>query len=228
MAQYRSARGTGSNQLVERLTGGAAVSRAVDQLQMIATTQIRALTRPPYVADPAEPNDVGRFRTAPTIRYRGVWDKTAIELPGAFDSALLDVRNGEETRVFDGVPVKLYIADDRRAVIPIPRLELDSCDALVIHPSELLICLSTLFELIWRLARPLRLRSEADDQDAGLSARQHDLLQMLGAGMTDESIARSLGWSMRTVQRHVRQILDVLSCDTRLQAGVAAAKRGWL
>ena len=229
MAVYRSAQAADSTGLVEMIHGSDAVTHAVDQLQMIATTEIRGLTRPPYVRAPTDPNDVGRFKLAKSIRYRGVWDRSTLELPGVFELMRLDISNGEEVRVFDGVPIKLFIADDQIALIPLPRVELGSCDAMVIHPSELLTSLSALFDLIWRSAQPIRGRP--DDTvfaESGIDAIHHDVLQMLGAGLTDESIARNLGCSVRTVQRHIRHIMDALGADTRLQAGAAAAKRGWL
>ena len=54
------------------------------------------------------------------------------------------------------------------------------------------------------------------------------LLGLLAAGLTDEAIGRQLGWHPRTVQRHVRRLMTELGAQTRFQAGLQAARRGWL
>jgi DNA-binding NarL/FixJ family response regulator len=58
-------------------------------------------------------------------------------------------------------------------------------------------------------------------QIEGLSgSRQVAVLQLLAAGATDEAIARRLSISVRTVQREVRQVLDLVGARTRFQAGL--------
>lgn len=54
------------------------------------------------------------------------------------------------------------------------------------------------------------------------------LLVLLAAGLTDAAIARAQGWSERTTQRRVQQLLSNLGAVTRFQAGLIAARRGWL
>ncbi|MEV1178920.1 helix-turn-helix transcriptional regulator [Nonomuraea sp. NPDC049784] len=51
---------------------------------------------------------------------------------------------------------------------------------------------------------------------------------MLTAGLTDAAIAAHLGWSDRTVRRHVRAMMVRLDAHTRFQAGYQAVVRGWL
>jgi DNA-binding NarL/FixJ family response regulator len=46
--------------------------------------------------------------------------------------------------------------------------------------------------------------------------------------MTDEAISRHLGWSYRTTRRRIAALLHTLGADTRFQAGLHAARRGWL
>jgi DNA-binding NarL/FixJ family response regulator len=49
---------------------------------------------------------------------------------------------------------------------------------------------------------------------------------MLGA--KDETIARQLGVSLRTVRRRVAELMDELGASTRFQAGMEAVRRGLL
>jgi DNA-binding NarL/FixJ family response regulator len=51
------------------------------------------------------------------------------------------------------------------------------------------------------------------------------LLGLLVAGLKDETIARQLGVSLRTVQRRIAALMHELGARTRFQAGVAARDR---
>ena len=44
----------------------------------------------------------------------------------------------------------------------------------------------------------------------------------------DATVARRVGVSQRTFDRRVRSVMDRLNAQTRFQAGVLAARRGWL
>ena len=57
---------------------------------------------------------------------------------------------------------------------------------------------------------------------------QRFLLRQLAAGAKDEQIARTLGVSLRTVRRRIADLMTELGADSRFQAGVEAARRGWL
>jgi DNA-binding NarL/FixJ family response regulator len=59
-------------------------------------------------------------------------------------------------------------------------------------------------------------------------AQRQILLTLMTAGLTDETIALQLGISVRTVRRRIRRVMDELGVVTRFQAGLQAAKRGWI
>ena len=48
------------------------------------------------------------------------------------------------------------------------------------------------------------------------------------AGLKDEAAARQLGVSLRTVHRRTSVLMAELDARTRFQAGLLAARRGWL
>lgn len=60
------------------------------------------------------------------------------------------------------------------------------------------------------------------------NVQQATLLRMLAGGMTDQAISRRLGVHERTVRRKVAEITANLQASSRFQAGVNAAKAGWL
>ncbi|MEV0807781.1 helix-turn-helix transcriptional regulator [Micromonospora sp. NPDC050200] len=95
---------------------------------------------------------------------------------------------------------------------------------LVVHSSSLLVALRGLFDAIWRTSVPVATGASGDDTDPD----DRRLLTYLAAGMTDDAISRQLGWHLRTVQRRVRRLMGELGVRTRFQAGLHAARRGWL
>ncbi len=66
----------------------------------------------------------------------------------------------------------------------------------------------------------------ASGTTAGLTARQLEVLQHLGRGLSNKLIARALGLSEGTVKAHLLSIYRVLGCSNRTEAVVAA--RDWL
>lgn len=65
-------------------------------------------------------------------------------------------------------------------------------------------------------------------QEKQLDVRDTRILALLSDGRSDSTIARASGISLRTVERRVRSLMDRLGAKTRFQAGVQAARRGWI
>jgi pimeloyl-ACP methyl ester carboxylesterase/DNA-binding CsgD family transcriptional regulator len=57
-----------------------------------------------------------------------------------------------------------------------------------------------------------------------VTARQMEVLRLIGQGQTDKQIARALGLSHRTVEMHVGRVLEALKCHTRAEAVSVATK----
>jgi len=68
-------------------------------------------------------------------------------------------------------------------------------------------------------------RDTAPD-DAGLTAREREVLRLVAEGLTDEGIAQQLVLSPHTVHRHVSNIRLKLDAPSRAAAAAAAARRG--
>lgn len=71
-------------------------------------------------------------------------------------------------------------------------------------------------------------RGETRVNPAGLTARQVDVLRLLGKGCTNLQIASQLVVSVRTVDSHVAAILGKLGAATRHEAAACAAELGVL
>ena len=59
-----------------------------------------------------------------------------------------------------------------------------------------------------------------------LSTREHDVLELLALGLSNQEIADSLTISERTARKHVSNILDKLHVSNRTQAALFAVHRG--
>jgi two-component system nitrate/nitrite response regulator NarL len=79
---------------------------------------------------------------------------------------------------------------------------------------------------------PLMLRADTSEAMARpgqeLTARQRDVLRMVGEGRSNKDIARLLGLSEKTVKGHVTGIFRQLGAVNRMQAVSAARSLGWI
>ena len=80
---------------------------------------------------------------------------------------------GQQGRVLPSLPMKLYLMDDRFALLLLRHHpdDPDADAALVVHPSGVLEALSRLFEGLWQRALPLRLRPPAPGAAPPVRAR---------------------------------------------------------
>jgi DNA-binding CsgD family transcriptional regulator len=63
---------------------------------------------------------------------------------------------------------------------------------------------------------------------ARLTAREHQVLQTMAAGLQNKEIARALGISPATVRNHVHSILEKLGVRSKLEAVSLAFRSGWI
>lgn len=90
-------------------------------------------------------------------------------------------------------------------------------DRLVIRIPTLLNILIAYFEELWAVATPADAQTMDDDAL---------IITLMGAGLKDETIARQLGISLRTVRRRIADFMDEIKAETRFQAGAEARRRG--
>ncbi|HYH35275.1 MAG TPA: LuxR C-terminal-related transcriptional regulator [Nocardioides sp.] len=136
---------------------------------------------------------------------------------------LARARAGEQIRVVSQIPTRMFILGDAHAVLPEP---LGYADEPRVHVRQrsIVSALTLWFEALWERAAPV---PELDTGEARPDLRRFVLEQLL-EGSTDEAIARALGVSLRTVRRRVATMMAELGADSRFQAGVEAARRGWV
>lgn len=238
-ARFRaSAAGRDPLDLVEIVTGRAAVIRQVDQLQRSARTEIRGIDRPPYAnSDPDRldpktgmmPVQAQMLRRG--IGYRVIYDTDGLATSHRFEGDIgAAAELGEDARVMADTPTKMLIADDRIALIPLRAAPHELASSVVVHPSGLLEVLCEFFEVLWGRALPISeyLAGRRPGAPDGPSPQEARLLALLTTGMTDQVMARQLGVSYRTFQRRLHGLMERLGATTRFQLGMRAASLGWV
>lgn len=228
--RFRRARaGRDPVELIEVITGAGAVSRHHSQVHRSARHELRIMSRSPFV----QTDDENRAEAA-ELHRRGLRVRNIVDL-AELDFHLSYIRedqaHGEQYRSMPDVPLKLIIADDSTAIIPLEIRGQGIQSAVLVHSSALLEALIGVFDTLWRLAYPLdALHGQVGPDGSGeeVNGPERDLLALLAGGAPDAAIARRLGISPSTVQRRVRALMTRLGAATRFQAGLQASLLGWI
>lgn len=226
----RKARGSlnAEKRLVEIITGREAQTEIFSQIQRGAQKEVICFDRPPYVAATSVANKAELEMMAYGVRCRGVYDRSALEFPGAADRIFTCINSGEEARVFQSVPLKLIGADHRIAMLPLDLHYIEGA-ALLVRPGSLLDALYELFETIWSRAAPISFNPSGlmkiGKATTNSLANIEHLVPLLASGLNDKVIADQLGISKRTLDRYMKEFMAGLDARTRFQAGWLAALR---
>jgi hypothetical protein len=123
---------------------------------------------------------------------------------------------GEEQRLSLAPPSDFAIFD-QHAVVAVARWGDPAADYVLIRDPMLISAFTALFDRAYARGLPVAPFDESDEGDLSL-------IRLLGLGLKDESIARYLGVSLRTVRRRVAALMAAHGAQTRFQLGVAAAR----
>ncbi|HEX7303572.1 LuxR C-terminal-related transcriptional regulator [Lentzea sp.] len=129
--------------------------------------------------------------------------------------------SGAQIRFRQGPLSRLIVLDERIAVVPSDPADTSS-GALVVRQPGIVSELVARFRQLWDgatdFAEPADVPSDED----------RSVLRMLASGLTDEMVARQIGVSVRHLRRRIARLMDELGADSRFQAGMTAARRGWI
>ena len=211
---------------IEVVTGAENILSRAYAIQDSARAVFRVMERPPFVMSVLQSNqDREHQMLRAGIDYRSLYDQETLALPGKLDIIWAACAAGEQARVLPRVPLKLWMADEALALVPVYNGADGINAAFTVHRSALLDALLALFDLEWKRASPLRAAPKPPGNRPAELDRK--LVGLLAAGLTDEVIARSLGLGLRTVQRRIHLLMKDLNAVTRFQAGMAAKEHGW-
>jgi DNA-binding CsgD family transcriptional regulator len=213
----------------EVLIGLDAIQAKFEELSSSADVETMSLV--PGKAIPAETLESARKLDAEQIIRRGIPGKVLYQDsvrndPATVAYGLWMAEHGTEVRTFPVLPHRLYIVDYRIALVPMDPAD-PGAGALCTKSPGIVAQLVVLFEQIWASATPLAERNPVE-AGTGLTNVERELLRLLASGSTDEAAAKRLGVSLRTVRRIMADLMTRLEATSRFEAGLKAAKRGWL
>ncbi|KRV50446.1 hypothetical protein AQ490_15275 [Wenjunlia vitaminophila] len=225
--EYHASTREQRGQLPVEYTPKAAVPQRVEQIQRGARREVLHFDTPPYSS---VDNRIQVEQLAAGVSYRTVYDRHAIDYPGAMERIDQCIEAGEQARVIARIPMKVMIVDRELAILPaLGGIGTWPGATVIVQPSPLLDALIELFERVWVDSVPLDLGAGIEGvRPAELDKADVRLLTLLLSGLTDEAVARHLGVGRRTVLRRARSLMDRAGVATRMQLGWYAARRGWI
>jgi DNA-binding CsgD family transcriptional regulator len=166
-----------------------------------------------------------RQQCARGVTVRTLYAQQTLRMPPLRKYIRLKTEAGMQIKATSVTPIRMLIYDRETAIVDAPHDA--EIGAIVVRDRLLAGPLADLFDYCWMTA------SAVDDvlrstDDSGLTDQQRAVLRLLATGAKDEAIARSLGVSVRTVTRIVAELTGELGATSRFQAGVLAARLGWL
>lgn len=202
---------------VELLTGNA--HRHAARLLERAAVEVCALV---ITATPPATNR--QLRVPPGVSVRVVYPRAVLSTPDGRSRVTATERAGARVRVTDRPPIALVAIDRSIGLVPVQIGDTDG--ALVVHAGGLQDALFATFDRTWAVAEPL---SDNPDGESGAPGPEDlKLLGLLLDGLTDEAIAGKLDVGARTVQRRVRDLIEMAGVRTRLQLIWQATRNGWI
>ncbi|MBK3525790.1 MULTISPECIES: helix-turn-helix domain-containing protein [Streptomyces] len=159
-------------------------------------------------------------RTEELLR-RGVRMRTLYQHSAHFSSGMSTYVEhvtglGAEVRTLPSSFQRLIVFDRKFAVIS---LRSDPLGACLVKDLNLVEFIADTFESLWVSAKPFP--TELDRSRLSLTSAEirEAVIAMLVSGEEDKVIAKRLGISLRTCQRHVSEIMSELGARNRLHAG---------
>lgn len=208
---------SGADVLYESVVGMAVQAPPLELLTAIPDTR----TMTDFVRKFADPWVDAQQRGL--LRVRAIIPVGTLALPGVRE--LLDrlVATGGQVRTLDRLPSWFMTAGPEAAGLPAlwgGNLPDHAYNFYLVRTPIVAGVLRSLFEELWGRAVPMPWGRGGD------GAVQ--VLRLAAQGMCDESIARQLGVSVRTVRARFADAMARLGAQSRFHAGVEAARRGWL
>lgn len=210
----------------ERLIGLDAVQDRLERFSREAASEVLTFmpgAHPIPALDAARANDTRLLERGVAIRTVG--QDSVRNHPPTLAHAQFLTEAGAQFRTVPLLPPRMIVVDRRSALVP-----LDPADtrkgALCLTSPGTIASLLALFEQVWDTARPLG--ADRTPDRLGLTDQERALLRLLGRGLTDEAAATRLGVSARTARRMMADLMERLGAASRFEAGLKAARNGWI
>ncbi|WP_354640686.1 helix-turn-helix transcriptional regulator [Kitasatospora camelliae] len=219
-SRYLPLRGEDAHELVR---GGDRVAALLEDAARGARTEALSLRPRQDHSEAALAGKLARERIALAhgVDLRTVYPAAALRHPAVLAHVRELTAAGARIRVAHTLPLHLIVVDGRLAVLPAPA---EPEAVVVVRDPAVVGVVRELFEHFWTGAWvPPDLLGRAAPE-----GRRREVLRLLAAGLTDQAIGRQLEVSDRTVRRLVAELTADLGARSRFQAGVHAARLGWI
>ncbi|GIM81755.1 hypothetical protein Sar04_03790 [Salinispora arenicola] len=212
---------------VVRLEGLDALHGRITELAALARTEMSVLKpgggNHPGGVDATRHLDEKILRRG--LLLRSVFQESVRGHSASFGYVRSLARLGAQTRTVPAVPQMMFTFDDQVALVPLDPSD-PSEGALEMRSPGAVATARALFEQVWVSATPIEQTSRrCGGRPIPL---ERVLLELLAEGHTDQTAARRLDCSLRTVRRMMAQIMAELNARSRFQAGLRVAENGWL
>lgn len=159
------------------------------------------------------------------VTMRTLYQDSLRNDPSTLSYARWLTERGGQVRTAPLLPPRLLIFDNRVAVMPL-RPSDTRAGALLTEDPAIVENVMAMFEQAWGIS--VSLGAEQVSPATELTPAEREVLKLLSTGCTDEAASRRLGVSMRTVRRQMAALMERLGATSRFEAGVKAARLGWL
>ncbi|WP_354379786.1 helix-turn-helix transcriptional regulator [Streptomyces sp. PvR034] len=192
--------------------------------ELVASCEREVLTSQPGGGRPADALEeaIGRDESvlARGVRMRTLYQHTArYSRPTAAYVDRMTARGAQVRTLGDGL-MRMIVIDGRTALMAVPDI---AGAALLVREPAVVHFMTEAFERSWVEAEPFA-SSVSPDQARSLSdGLRRTIVRMLAEGLEDKVIARRLGMSERTCQRHIAEVMRAVGAKSRFHAGYLLA-----
>ncbi|GAA3368115.1 LuxR family transcriptional regulator [Streptomyces sannanensis] len=226
LAAHRNAGGPHqSENVVEVITATDELAQCVVAMERSAREGAQIFVRSPYVLD----TNMTMPETPQGVVNRFVYERDLLEDERTREEISVFLAADYQIRVTDALPTKLIIVDRQVALVPmLPDQGAASPGFLLLRGRAVVTALAELFDHVWARATPLRLTASglAQEDVPTLDDTDMKLITLMLSGLPDKAVASQLGTSLRTVQRRLRQLMELTGTANRMQLGWYAARAG--
>lgn len=188
--------------------------------ELIASAESEVLTchpgggRPPATLEQAVVRDEAML--ARGVRMRTLYQHTArYSRPTAAYVDRVTALGSQVRTVGDGL-MRMIIVDRHTGLMEVTD---DVSAALVVREPNVVHFMVQAFERSWAEAEPFATTVGPDQARSISDELRQTIVRLLAQGLEDKVIARRLGMSERTCQRHIAEIMRAVGAKSRFQAG---------
>lgn len=204
--------------LFEELPDVASVRRVLDRFA--AEARYEVLTSQPGGGRKVEVLEEAMARTEAMlgrgVRMRTLYQHTAQYNPGTTAYVEIVTDLGAEVRTLGEGFMRMIAFDGEIVVI---EQKGNPKAALVVREPSVVSFAVAAFERMWRQADPFPVNHGREQAILVSDKTKVDIIRLLVQGESDKVIARRMGMTVRTCQRHIAKIMERLGAKSRVHAG---------